>query len=212
MMTATSRTSTPLSAALVVLGVWWGMGAAVAHAESDSIVTAGVSTRVALQNSGESASGGTDYTLHVGARVELLYVLGAEIEIAQIPPQMRGDIYRPSMRLTGHLHLFNSESFDLYLGAGTAARHGGDLLDIRGETTMYRLGGGMELVRGGHWAFGMDLYWNVAGIGFYEGKIEEKEAELSAAATPEEVEAALEERPGFDAGHYELGFAIRYFF
>ncbi len=202
----TKKLSVVTVAALVTL---WGAAAA---AESDSIATLGLSTRVAVQNAGQAPESGTDFTMHFGARVELLYVLGAEVEIMQGQPRLAGDIYRPTLRLTGHLHLLNTEYVDLYLAAGTAASRGGDLLDVKGESTMYRLGGGLDLIHGGHWALGADGFWNVAGASFYRDQIDTHEQALTSATSPEALQAALDDPPRFDAGHYEIGFSLRYFF
>jgi hypothetical protein len=189
-----------LVAALAALAsVGWG---ASAWADSDSLATLGFSGRVTWQAPGAAAEAQQDYSFHAGLRAEFLYVLGAEFEYAPLPERLQGDIYRPSMRLTGHLHLVNSRYFDLHLGVGMASSRLGDLFDVEGATTVYRAGAGMEVVLGGHWALGLDSYWGVAGLGYFNQRLRASLQEGGGFPSPQEQ---------VDPSQIEVGLALRYY-
>ncbi len=185
--------------AVVLMGLGW---ASVARAESDSVVTLGFSGRLSFQKPGQSLEGGEDYLLHAGMRVELLYLLGAEFEAAYVPDRLSGDIYRPGYRLTGHLHMANYQYFDLYLGVGLASGRFKDVVDVEGETTVYRVGSGMEIILGGHWGLGAEVYWSVAGLGHFNKRL--TESLQNEQGIPDPLDQV-------DPGQIEVGIALRYY-
>ncbi len=194
-----------VAAAIVLL-------ASPALADSDSAATVAVSSRLSYQNSGEGDFQGDNYTLHLGMRAEFLYFLGAEFEVATMRQSDQSDYFRPDLRLTGHLHLINNESFDLYLGIGLAADNGADLLNASGATTLYRLGGGAEYIFDRHWALGVDLYWNLPGRGYVDRDIDAERQDLEANGSLEDAQALLDQGYDYDTSNFELGLAVRYFF
>lgn len=173
-----------------------------AWADSDSLATLGASTRVAYQTPGVTEASGNDYSLHLGLRAELLYLFGAEFEYTPVPDRLANDIYRPSLRLTGHLHLLNLEHFDLYLGAGMASNTFKGVVNPEGEQTLYRAGGGFEIIPGNHWAIGFDGYWNVAGLGHYNTRLSE---------SLEGGDGMPDPREQVDPRMMEFGVALRYY-
>ncbi|MEL6181029.1 MAG: hypothetical protein AAFS10_18875, partial [Myxococcota bacterium] len=173
----------------------------MAWADADSLVTLGASTRVAYQTPGVTEASSEDYSFHVGLRLELLYLFGAEIEYTPVPERLADDIYRPSLRLTGHLHLLNLQHFDLYLGVGMASDSFAGVVDPEGEQTLYRMGGGFEIIPGHHWAIGFDGYWNVAGLGHYNTRLGDSLQEGDGVPDPREQ---------LDPGMMEFGVALRY--
>lgn len=175
----------------------------VAWADSDSLATVGLSGRMTYQTPGELAQSGQDYNFHLGLRTEFLYVFGGEFEYAALPGGAGKDIYRPNMRLTGHLHLVNSRYFDLHLGLGLASANFGDLVNVEGTSTVYRTGVGMEVILGGHWAVGLDSYWNVAGLGYFNDRLRDSlQGEEGAFPNP---------RDQVDPSQIEVGLALRYY-
>ena len=116
--------------------------------------------------------------------------------------RLERDIYRTPLRLTGHLHLVNSQYFDLHLGVGLASDGFGDLVDIEGASTVYRAGLGMEIVIGGHWALGLDGYWNLPGLGHYNSRL----------TTSLQEERGIPSPSGqIDSTQIEAGVALRYY-
>jgi hypothetical protein len=175
----------------------------VAWADSDSLATVGLSGRMTYQTPGELAQSGQDYGLHMGLRTEFLYVFGAEFEYAALQGNAGQDIYRPTMRLTGHLHLVNSRYFDLHLGLGLASAQFGDLVNVEGATTVYRTGVGMEVILGGHWAVGLDSYWSVAGLGHFNDRLRD--------SLQSEEGGFPDPREQVDPTQIEVGLALRYY-
>ena len=198
---ATRLSKRALALTITVITVLLSM-VTVASAESNSLLTLGATTRLAYQAPGETTKSGDDYSLHVGMRLELLYLFGAEIEYTPVPARLEGDIYRPSMRLTGHLHLLNFEQFDLYLGAGLAGDEISHLVDIEGQSTVMRVGGGFEIIPDGHWSIGVDGYWNVAGLGYYNEGLSDSLSQGGDIPDP---------RDQIKPGMIELGLALRYY-
>ncbi len=176
---------------------------AVAFAESDSWATLGASGRVTWQAPGETPAAQNDIAVHLGLRGELFYVFGAEFEYTPVPENQRADIYRPSMRLTGHLHLVNSHYFDLHLGVGLASAGFGDLINPEGDTTLYRAGAGMEFIISGHWAIGVDTYWSTAGLGHFNKRLR--------ASLQDETEGFPNPADQLSPTQLEAGLALRYY-
>ncbi len=184
-----------------------------AHADADSLATFGVGTRLAYQNPGDRGVSTSDYTTHFGVRAKALYILGLELEYAPIPDTQRGDLFRPSKRLTGHLHVLNTERVGAWLGFGTAATSVSGLFDLDGKRTLYRLGGGAEWVFSKHWALGLDAYWTPPSVGAYLSQLEAAapdEASLAAAAQAgDPIDTSI---PKYDASHVEIGGSVRVYF
>jgi hypothetical protein len=184
-----------------------------AHADADSVATLGLGTRVAYQNAGDRGVSTSDYTTHFGVRAKALYILGLEVEYAPIPTSQRGDLFRPSKRLTGHLHIVNSDRVGAWLGFGTAADSFGGLFDLDGDRTLYRLGGGAEWIFSKHWALGLDAYWTPPSVGAYLTSVEDAapdEASVAAAARAgDPIDTSI---PRYDASHFEVGGSVRVYF
>lgn len=166
-----SKVSMALACAALCVATLWSQGEA--FADSTSLATVAASTRVAYHNAGPVSGVSPETTMHLGARVKFLYALGAELEVAPLPSRQSNDIYRPLMRMTGHLHLMNFKYFDLYLGAGTAADTFGDLVNFEGRSTLLRAGGGFEVILGSRWAIGVDGYWSVPALGHFNERLSE---------------------------------------
>ena len=96
----------------------------------------------------------------------------------------------------------NFKYFDLYLGVGLASATFSDLVDIEGPSTVYRVGGGAEVILGGHWALGVDAYWGLAGIGYFNKRLTESLQSEQVIPDP---------RDQIDPDQIELGFALRYY-
>ena len=178
------------------------MASSVVLADSDSLATLGFSGRMSYQTPGQTVASGEDYTFHGGLRLELFYLFGAEFEATYVPDELSGDIYRPSYRLTGHLHLMNFRYLDFYLGVGLASAELGDVVNIEGPSTIYRAGGGLEIIIAGHWALGVDAYWSVAGIGYFNKRL--TESLQNDQGIPDPMEQV-------DPGQIEVGLALRYY-
>lgn len=200
------------AAALVFLTATIAVGN-TAHADADSIATLGLGTRVTYQNPGDRGISTSDYSTHFGVRAKALYILGMDIEYAPIPTSQRGDLYRPSKRLTGHLHLLNTEHVGLWLGIGTAAPSVAGLFDLKGKRTLYRLGGGAEWIFSQRWALGLDAYWTPPSVGAYLDQLAEatpdEEAVAAAAQSGEPIDTSI---PRYDVSHLEIGGSLRVYF
>ncbi len=173
-----------------------------AMADSDSWATVGAGARLAYQEPGLTEATGQDYMLALGVRGEFLYAFGAEFEYMPLAKRLEDDIYRSSLRLTVHLHLVNSRYFDLHLGAGFASDSFGDLVNVEGASTVYRLGVGTEIVLGGHWALGVDGYWNLPGLGYYNQRLTASLQDEGEVPSPSDQ---------IDPSQIEFGFALRYY-
>jgi hypothetical protein len=178
------------------------LSAGTAMADSDDWATVGAGARLAYQEPGMTDASGQDYMLALGLRGELLYAFGAEIEYVPLSDRLESDIYRSSLRLTAHLHLVNSRYFDFHLGVGLASDSLGDLVNLEGASTLYRLGAGTEIVLGGHWAIGIDGYWNLPGLGYYNQRLTASLQDGGEVANPREQ---------IDPSQIEFGFALRYY-
>lgn len=185
---------------LVVSGVL--LSSAPALADSDSWATVGAGARVAYQDQGASEATGQDYMLALGLRGEFLYAFGAEFEYMPLPSRLEEDIYRTAMRFTLHLHLVNSRYFDLHLGTGLASDGFGDLFNMEGASTVYRVGAGTEVILGGHWAIGFDGYWNLPGLGYYNQRLSSSLKEDGEIANPKDQ---------VDPSQIEFGLSVRYY-
>ena len=186
---------------LVVISLVGGWSTS-ASAESDSLATLGAGARILHQQPGATAEAGQDTMFGLGLRAEFLYLFGAEFEYVPMAVRLSQDIYRAPLRLTGHLHLVNSRYFDLHLGVGMASDGFNDLVDVEGRSTVYRAGVGMEIVAAGHWAVGLDGYWNLPGLGHYNQRLSTSLRNEQGVPNPTEQ---------VDSRQIEVGLSLRYY-
>lgn len=111
-----------------------------------------------------------------GARLKLLRLLA--VDVAYTPPRDVAEnvdlATTANWRLSAMLYLLNFDNFGLYAGGGFGAEDAGDLVYFRGDTTWYRLGGGMEVVSNRHLALTTEAFWTVPGLTMTERKLNEE--------------------------------------
>lgn len=166
-MYASHRPVTVAAVAVMALGL-----AGPTSASEFGEVGLGTQFLVVAGDGGSSAGVGFDL------RGRFLYVLGVDFSAASINGNEA--VWGPSAyRLGFVIQAVTTEYFALYLSPGMSGDTIGDTFNPGGDTTWFRLGGGLE-IRLDRFALGFDVHWTVPGKNQIETYVDEHEEELLA--------------------------------
>jgi hypothetical protein len=144
-----------LFAPLLVLLLVWPVGA---RALDDDFWGIGVGTHLLVVD----GQGGRETGIGATVRGRFLWVLGLEMSMADVEssPSIRGvSPFRSSLLI----HVVQTDHFHFYLSPGLAGQNVGDALNPAGDSTWYRLGGGVELRLLEGLRLGLETHWTVPG-------------------------------------------------
>jgi hypothetical protein len=199
-----------------------GLLALPARASALDFGGVGLGTQLLVVDGEDGAEAG----LGLNLRTRFLWVMGFELSLANVESSEAvwgATPYRTSLLI----HAVQSEYFHLYLSPGLAGERFGDAFNPVGDTTWYRVGGGVEvrLVQG--LRLGADLHWTIPSQSVLERYIDENRdrllADYIAAAGPNfrpprsaaDVTQGLSTSELFDLiplDRLELAVSLRYYF
>ena len=221
----TSPRSTPTLKSLgiaALLTVVFGT-AAVAQAESHSLITAGVGTSLGVSHLdpylGESSSAfSNDFTL----RVKGLYVLGLELGVSPTDGGPgSGLVYQNTLRLSGLLYLVPTRWVSVYAKGGIEGDSIGALFSVEDPSNAYHVGGGVDVNIGKHFVVGLEFLVLMPGVESIrrtaEAYIASETARLEEAARAgtsiPEIPTDVPDAGDFiSASNFRLSVGVRYYF